>query len=146
MFSKPQGAVAISSRCLTTFFANWSRWAAKISMNSRWIQSACSTRTPSLQASNSKQDRPSGKMRLLHLKARSRTIVLTLVNDSPTSPQPEAADSAQAEQSQSVTAGQIARRENRRELALAVAIALAAAIAFYFSTKPIFQHLDYTAL
>ena len=67
------------------------------------------------------------------------------MNDLPTSPQTEVADSAQAEQSTLVTAGQLARRENRRELAFAAAVGLAAALVFYFSTKPIFQHFDYTA-
>ena len=67
------------------------------------------------------------------------------MNDLPTSPQTELTDSAQAEQSQLATASQLARRENRRELALAAAVALAAALVFYFSTKPTFQHFDYTA-
>jgi hypothetical protein len=67
------------------------------------------------------------------------------VNDLPASPQTELADLAQAEQSQLVTREQIARKENRREFALAAVIALAAALVFYVSTKPIFQHLDYTA-
>ena len=37
------------------------------------------------------------------------------------------------------------KKQRIREFALAAGLSLVAALAFYFSTKPILQHFDYTA-
>src|SRR6266508_6509270 len=42
-------------------------------------------------------------------------------------------------------AAEVPKKERIRELGIAAGLALVAALAFYFSTKPILQHFDYTA-
>lgn len=42
-------------------------------------------------------------------------------------------------------AAEVPKEERIRELGIAAGLSLAAALAFYFSTKPILQHFDYTA-
>jgi len=42
-------------------------------------------------------------------------------------------------------AAQVGKKERIRELGIAAGLSLAAALAFYFSTKPMLQHFDYTA-
>jgi len=44
-----------------------------------------------------------------------------------------------------VMAAEVPKKERIRELGIAAGLALVAALAFYFSTKPILQHFDYTA-
>jgi hypothetical protein len=74
-----------------------------------------------------------------------RAIVLTLVNDFQNSPNTDAANPTESEQSKFAIAAQLPKKEGIREFALAVGLFVVAALAFYFSTKPAHQHFDYTA-
>jgi hypothetical protein len=68
------------------------------------------------------------------------------VNEFETSPQTEVAESAQSRQPEPVIAGpEPAKKDWIREFGVAALLALIATLAFYFSTKAMHHHFDYTS-